>query len=376
MAVFSCRRLRGVFRKELIHIRRDPRTLFVSLMFPAVMMLLYGYGIRFDVRNLPVMALDMDRSAFSRGFIGALARNESFAYRGTAADYAELERAVERGRARVGIVIPPGAGRRLTRGEPAPVQVVVDGSDANTANIALGYLSALGQKLSSDLKPSPASPAAFLPIEVRTRVWYNPELRSANFVVPGIIAVIMILLGTLLTAFTIVEEKERGTLEMLIVSPVTRLELMLGKILPYLLLSLMAIAVIVGMGYLLFRVPIKGSLLALAGSCLIYLFAVLGLGILVSTLTDRLQDAMFLAVIVSLLPGILLSGFAFPIESMPAGVKPLTYLVPTRYFLVIIRGIYLKGIGPLVLWRQALPLALFGAALVVISSLKFKKGLD
>jgi ABC-2 type transport system permease protein len=163
---------------------------------------------------------------------------------------------------------------------------------------------------------------------------------------------------------------------MLIVSPVTRLELMLGKILPYLLLSLMAIAVIVGMGYLLFRVPIKGSLLALAGSCLIYLFAVLGLGILVSTLTDRLQDAMFLAVIVSLLPGILLSGFAFPIESMPAGVKPLTYLVPTRYFLVIIRGIYLKGIGPLVLWRQALPLALFGAALVVISSLKFKKGLD
>lgn len=370
------RRLYGIFRKELIHIRRDPRTLFVSLMFPVVMMLLYGYGIRFDVMNLPVAALDMDRTAFSRGLVAALARSEAFSYRGIAASYGELEKAVERGQARVGVVIPPGAGRRLTRGERVPIQVIVDGSDASTANIALGYLSALALRVSSDLAPGSPARTVLTPIEVRARVWYNPELRSANFVVPGIVAVIMILLGTLLTAFAIVEEKERGTVEMLIVSPVTRLELVLGKILPYLLLSLAAITAIVVMGFLLFRVPIKGSLLALAGSCLVYLFAVLGLGIFVSTFASRLQDAMFLAVVVSLLPGILLSGFAFPIESMPAAIRPLTYLVPTRYFLVIIRGIYLKGVGPLTLWRQALPLLFFGLALAALSSFKFRKSLD
>jgi ABC-2 type transport system permease protein len=375
MILFN-RRLYGVFRKEAIHIRRDPRTLFVSLMFPLVMMLLYGYGIRFDVRHLPVMALDLDRSAFSRELIGAVSRTEAFSYRGAAMDYGELEEAVVGGRARVGVIIPPGAGRRLTRGETIPIQVVIDGSDATTANIAMGYLSALGRKVSSGLAVSATAQPFVPPLQPRVRVWYNPDLKSAHFVVPGIIAVIMILLGTLLTAFAIVEEKERGTMEMIIVSPVTRFELMLGKILPYLALSLLAIALIVVMGYLLFRVPIKGSLLALAGSCLVYLFAVLGLGIMVSTFARRLQDAMFLAFIVSLLPGILLSGFAFPIESLPAAIKPLTYLVPTRYFLIIIRGIYLKGLGPLALWRQTLPLLLYGLILIIISSLKFKKSLD
>lgn len=372
----SGRRLYGIFRKELIHIRRDPRTLFISLMFPVIMMLLYGYGIRFDVKNMPVMVLDMDRSAFTRGYVDAVARNEAFSYRGAALSYAELEKAVESGRAKVGLVFLPGTARRLTRSEPVSVQVLVDGSDANTANIALGYLSAFSLGRSAELLSGAWGSLNLRPLTVEPRVWYNPELRSANFVVPGIIAIIMILLGTLLTAFTIVEEKERGTVEMLITSPLTRTELILGKILPYMALSLAAISTIVVMGYFLFGVPIKGSLLALAGSSIVYLFCVLGLGILVSTLTSKLQDAMFVAVIISLLPGILLSGFAFPIESMPPLIKPVTYLVPTRYFLVIIRGIYLKGVGPLVLWRQGLPLLAYGLAMIGLSALRFKKGLD
>lgn len=374
--MFSGRRLYGIFRKELIHIGRDPRNLFVSLMFPVIMMLLYGYGIRFDVKNMPVMALDMDRSPFTRGYIDAVAHNQSFAYRGAALSYTELEQAVESGRAKVGLVFLPGTSRRLTRGEPAGVQVLVDGSDANTANIAMGYLSAFSLERSADLISGNSGRVNLRPLAVEPRVWYNPELRSANFVVPGIIAIIMILLGTLLTAFTIVEENERGTADMLATSPLTRTELVLGKILPYMALSLVAITTIVVMGFFLFGVPIKGSLLALAVSSLIYLFCVLGLGILVSTVTRKLQDAMFVAVIVSLLPGILLSGFAFPIESMPAAIKPLTYLVPTRYFLVIIRGIYLKGLGPQALWRQGLPLLAYGLAMLGLSALRFRKGLD
>jgi ABC-2 type transport system permease protein len=184
------------------------------------------------------------------------------------------------------------------------------------------------------------------------------------------------MLGALLTAFTIVEEKERGTIEMLIASPITRFELMMGKILPYLILSLIAISIIVVMGYLMFGVPIKGSVAALAISCVVYMFSILGIGIMISNITSKLQDAMFAAVLSSMLPGILLSGFAFPIESMPAWIKPLTYLVPTRYFLVLIRGIYLKGVGPMVLWRQGLPLIIFGAGILVLSALKFKKSLD
>lgn len=374
--MFSVRRLYAIFRKELIHIRRDPRTLFVSLMFPVIMMLLYGYGIRFDVKSLPVISWDMDRSPFTRRYIETLAQNEAFSYRGAAMGYAELERALESGRAKVGLVFLPGTARRLARGGPVSIQILMDGSDANTANIAMGYLTAFGQELSASLLGESLHRINLSPLKVEPRVWYNPELRSANFVVPGIIAIIMILLGTLLTAFTIVEEKERGTAEMLITSPLYRSELILGKILPYLALSLVAISTIVIMGYFLFSVPIKGSLLALAGSSLLYLSCVLGLGVLVSTLTSKLQDAMFLAVIVSLLPGILLSGFAFPIESMPALIRPLTYLVPTRYFLAIIRGIYLKGVGPLALWRQALPLLAYGLAVLGLSAMRFRKGLD
>lgn len=374
------RRLYGVFRKELLHIRRDPRTLFLTLAFPAMMMVLYGFGIRFDVKNLPLVILDYDRSAFTREYTQSLIQNEAFAYKGHVLSYAELEQKLEKGQAKVALVFWPGSSRRLTRGQPVPVQVIIDGSDANTANIAMGYLSAFGQSYSQKLLQSGQTrlPAGInlQPLNIQPRMWYNPELRSANFVVPGIIGVIMVMLGALLTAFTIVEEKERGTIEMLIASPLTRFELMLGKILPYLILSLLAITIIVLMGYLMFGVPIKGSLAALTVSCVVYMFSVLGIGIMISNLTKKLQDAMFAAVMVSMLPGILLSGFAFPIESMPVWIQPLTYLVPTRYFLVIIRGIYLKGIGPLVLWRQALPLIIFGAGIMVLSSLKFKKSLD
>ncbi len=374
------RRLYGVFRKEMLHIRRDKRTLFLTLAFPVMMMLLYGFGIRFDVKNLPLVILDYDRSAFTREYAQSLIKNEAFTYKGHVMSYAELEQKLERGQARLGLVFWPGASRRLTRGQTVPVQVVIDGSDANTANIAMGYLSAFGQDYSQKLLHNGQTklPAGInlQPLNIQPRVWYNPELRSANFVVPGIIGVIMIMLGALLTAFTIVEEKERGTIEMLISSPLTRFELMLGKILPYLILSLLAITIIVVMGYLMFNVPIKGSLAALSVSCVVYMFSVLGLGVLISNLTSKLQEAMFAAVMISLLPGILLSGFAFPIESMPGWIKPLTYLVPTRYFLVIIRGIYLKGIGPLVLWRQALPLIVFGVGILVFSALRFRKSLD
>jgi ABC-2 type transport system permease protein len=256
------------------------------------------------------------------------------------------------------------------------VQAIIDGSDSNTATIAQGYLLAMIARYAGGLaERRTLGAASAAPIEVKSRVWYNPELKSVNFIVPGIISVIMMIVGAILTALSIVKEKERGTIEQILVSPIRPLEMMVGKIIPYVIIAFMDLVIIVTAGYLIFHVPIKGSLFQLAVFALFYLLASLGTGVFVSTIAENMQTAMLAAIFISLLPSILLSGFVFPLENMPAAIRVISYFFPGRYFVTAIRGIYLKGVGLSVLWPEMLLLLAFSTGIVWLSASRFQEKL-
>jgi ABC-2 type transport system permease protein len=259
-------------------------------------------------------------------------------------------------------------------GKPTAVQVLIDGSDANAATIAQGYALAIVNAYDAKRRRTTMVPHA--PIEVQSRVWYNPELKSVNFIVPGIIAVIMMIVGAILTALSIAKERERGTLEQILTSPIRPVEMIIGKIVPYVFIALLDLSIIVAAGYVLFHVPMKGSLLQFTLFSLLYLVCALGVGVFVSTIADTMQNAMLFAIFLSLMPSVLLSGFVFPIEYMPIPVQAITYLVPGRYFVDAIRGIYLKGVGLSVLWLDAVLLMLFGAGIVALSTSRFHNRLE
>jgi ABC-2 type transport system permease protein len=296
-------------------------------------------------------------------------------------NYRDLQRDINRGDSRVGLVIPTDFGRRLGSRREAVVQVIVDGADNNTATIAMSYVSQITRAYSSFIMvqqleallrrtqlPIPA-------VEIEPRIWFNPNLESVQFIVPGIIAVIMMMVGTLLTAVTIVKEKEQGTIEQIVSSPIGRYELMVGKVLPYAILAYLDFLLIVGASYFLFGVEIKGSLLLLLTTALFYLIGVLGLGILVSTSTETQMAAMMTAIFTSMLPSILLSGFIFPIRQMPQVLQVITAVVPARYFIEILRDIYLKGLGLEYFWKEALYILLFGVVTLSLAARRFQKRL-
>lgn len=371
-----------IARKEFIKIRRDRRTMVYIIILPIAMLLLYGFGMRFDVTSVPVAILDYDRSQTSRDFLERFFTSGYFVRVADTNSYSQLEDHLNSGRARLGVVIPPDFGRKITLREKTKVQTLVDGTDSNTASIALGYFTGISQTYSVDLildrlrhitYPPPFDVPA---VNIDSRVWYNPDLKSSHFVVPGIIAIIMMMVGAIMTAITIVQEKEMGSIEQLIVSPVRPVELVVGKIIPYIVLAMLDMVLIMAVAYLVFGVPVKGSLILLFFMAFLYLTNVLGIGVVVSTLTDTVQSAMLFAFLLSMLPSILLSGFVFPIENMPAVLQALSYLVPARYFLEIIRGIYLKGTGLSAFWPQVAFLHVFAIVLLTISTLRFKKRLD
>ena len=369
-------------RKEFIQIRRDRATIYMVFIFPLMMLILYGFGIRYDVKSVPMAIFDQDRTQTSRQYIERFERSPYFTVQRYAESYSELESGINRGTTRIGVVIPPNFSERLASNREAVVQMLVDGADNNTATIAMSYASAISrtystsvvmQQMESVLRnlnlPLPA-------ISAEPRVWFNPDLESVQFIVPGIIAVIMMITGTVLTAVTIVKEKEQGTIEQIVSSPIRKFELMIGKTVPYAVLAYLDFLIIVVASKLMFGIEIKGSILLLLLTAFFYLIGVLGIGILVSTVTQTQISAMFAAIMASMLPSILLSGFIFPIRQMPWALQVLTLVVPARYFIEILRDIYLKGLGLESFWLETLYIMVFGIAMIALAARRFRKKLE
>jgi ABC-2 type transport system permease protein len=368
----SWRSIRAVLWREFLDIRRDRRSLFLTFLYPITMLVLYGYGIRYDVDNVPLSVLDHSETPESRALVEQMTRSRYFRVVRWAQDERQVAHDLHTEAVCVALVIPQDFADRIRAGKETPVQVLIDGSDSNTATIAQGYALAVVQGFAESRSSGRANAP---PIRVASRVWYNPELKSVNFIVPGMIAVIMMIVGALLTSISIVKEKERGTIEQILVSPIRPMEMIVGKIIPYVVIAVIDLAIIVVAGYVVFAVPIKGSLLDLSIFSLLYLISSLGLGVYVSTIVDNMQTALITAVFLSLLPSILLSGFVFPIEYMPTAIQWITYLFPGRYFVDAIRGIYLKSVGFSVLWPDALFLSLFAVGIVLLSAARFQQRL-
>ncbi|MHB0912774.1 MAG: ABC transporter permease [Armatimonadota bacterium] len=356
----------AIFRKELIEIWRDKRTLALVLGMPVMLLLLYGYGVSTDIRNIPMSVLDYSKSAVSRGFLEEFTGG-GFFQGSYVSSPDELDKALDSGRARVGVIIPPDFAQEIAAGRTVPVYFAVDGSEPNTANAAVAYIQTIVARYDRVTIQEP--------IDLRTRIWYNPELRSINFIVPGLVAIILMTTAALLTSGTIVREREVGTMEPLIASPIKSSELMGGKIAAYTLISFVDIALVLAVGTYWFGVPFRGSVALLAVMSAIFLLSSLGLGLLISARSQSQQSAILLAFFTTMIPGLLLSGFLFPISSMPQVIQLLTYLIPARYFLVIVRGIFLKGVGIGALWPQALPMTALGIILFALSIRSFRKQL-
>ena len=369
-----------IMRKEFIHIIRDPRTLAVIFAMPLLQLILLGYAATSDVRNIPLAIYDQSRSAQSRQLIEAFVASGQFTLAQVATSEQDLARLVDNGSVRAGLIIPPAFASDQLSGRSAQAAFVLDGSDPSVAASALSSARLIGQAQATEIQRQELarrgmSLALTPPVEVRTRVWYNPDMTSAYFMVPALIGMILQLQATLLTASAIVRERERGTIEQLIVTPIRPWELIVGKILPFAFVSLLITIEVLVIGTFWFEVPIRGSLpLLLAISCL-FLLSSLGIGLLISTIAQTQQEA-FLLTFLTLLPSVFLSGFIYPIAAMPQALQLVSGVVPLTYFLVVVRGIVLKGVGVSALTSQIVALAIFGTVLIVLASIRFRKRLD
>jgi ABC-2 type transport system permease protein len=373
------RRLWAMMRKEFLHIRRDPRTLYLAIGMPAVLTLLFGYAITMDIVHIPFGVLDQDRTSRSRELVSRFGNTRYFTLRAATRDEAEMRRLLELGKTRLFLVIPPGFARRLERGAQSPVQVLVDGTDSNQGVVALGYARAIAQAATRDLFLEGAKRAGLAgleqrmpPLEPRMVALFNPELKSQVFVVPGLIAVIMMMMGTMLTALTVSREWERGTMEQLLVTPARPLEIVLGKTAPYFALGLLEMVSVILVGMIFFQVPFRGSHILVLGFSSLFLLTALGVGLLISITARSQQLATQLSFLVSMLPSMILSGFMFPVASMPRIIQAITVLVPAKYFITALRGILLKGNGLPDLWGEGLALLLFALAITFLCARRFR----
>jgi len=366
-------RLLAMARKEVIQLRRDTRSLVLAFLLPTLLVVLFGYAISWDVNDISTAVLDQDQSARSRELIDAFQSSGYFTVERRLEAPREIDALLDRGSVQVALVIPPGFARDLDAGLQAELQVIVDGSDANTATIALGYAGGVVQSYSRSVMPVEVRSGS--PIETRTRVWYNEELLSRNMIVPGLVAVIMMIIAAMLTSLTIAREWERGTMEQLAATPVGRAEVVLGKMLPYVAIGLIDVVIVSVVGVVLFGVPFRGSPLLLMMLSLAFIVGALGLGMFISAVAKSQLLATQLAMILTFLPAFLLSGFMFAIEVMPPVLKGITYLIPARYFLVVTRGIFLKGVGPDVLRIQGLLMIAFAVLGIAAAVRVFRKDL-
>lgn len=371
------RRTRAVAHKEFLHILRDSRSLGMALAVPLVMLLLFGYGLTLDVDRIPTLVYDQDKTPESRELIAQFQGSRFFQILGLTEEYRAIERAIDRDRCLLAVVVPQGYSRELLAGREARVQLILDGSDSNTASIARGYAESMLQVYASELRARAldrrGGAKISSPVDPRIRVLYNSELKSKNYIVPGLIAVILAIIVALLTSLTIAREWETGTMEQLLSTPLRPAELVLGKLLAFFSLGLADMVVSIIVGTLIFRVPMRGNLLLLVvGTCL-FLFGGLGQGILISALARSQILAYQLGMLSSFLPAFLLSGFVYSIENMPVVIQVISHIVPARYFVTLLKGVFLKGVGLNILWGELAFLFAYGTLVFLIASKKLRQ---
>jgi ABC-2 type transport system permease protein len=375
----SARMIGQIIRKELLQVRQDRRMLGISLAAPLLQVLLLGYAATTDVRYSVMTVSDRDRTPESRELIRSFTTSSYFVQGPSAERASDVERSIERGDASVALVIPPGFGRDLMTGRSPQIQMIFDGSDANTASVLLGYATQIVTSYAARAgSPGPVRLQGLAggTIVPEPRVWFNPDLKSSNYMVPGVVALVLMIITMTLTSLGIVKEKEIGTLEQLLVTPIRPFELILGKLIPFILIGFVDVAIVLAIARYWFQVPMLGSLPLLFGLSGLFILTTLDLGLFISTIAKSQQQAMLIAQFFFFMPFMFLSGFAFPISNMPTVIQYAAYLIPLRYFLEIVRGVFLKGAGVAGLWPQALALLGLGVAIFSISVARFRETLE
>ena len=373
-------RLSALMRKEMLQIVRDPRTLALVFIMPILQLVLLGYAATSDVRNIPLVVLDQDKSPASRTLLDSFRAADYFRQAFDVNSESELRSLIDAGSARAGIIIPPDYSSQLAAGRPAQVAFIIDGSDPAIAGTTLAAATLISQARATALSVERLAArglavAAAPAIEVRTRVWYNPDLIAAYYMIPAVVGLILQFLTVILTATAIVRERERGTIEQLIVTPLRASELIVGKLAPYVLIAFIDTIEILAGGVLLFGVPINGSLPLLLVLSGLFLISNLGVGLLISTITSTQQEAIIVAIFYNL-PSIFLSGFIYPVAAMPRVLQFVSLAIPLRYYLIVVRGIVLKGVGMPALWPEVIALSIFAVVVITSAATRFKKRLD
>jgi len=374
-------RLKQMLIKEFIQVFRDKRTRLVLFVPPIIQMIIFGYAATFEIHHVATVVLDLDHSQESRDLISRFTSSPYFDVQHQLTDSRQVEDLIDRGDATVALQINPGFAENLRKGQPAPLQVIVDATNSNTALIASGYINQIAIGFAKDYQQdrinriSPQLTERIPSVELEQRPWYNPDLRSRWFFVPGIVGSLTLVLVVNLTAFAVVREREIGTLEQIMVTPIRPAEFILGKTLPFFLIGLFDVSLIAVVGTLWFQVPFRGQVSVLFIGAILFLLCMLGVGLLISTVSETQQQAMVTAFFF-LMPAVTFSGFAFPISTMPQWLQYLTYANPLRYFLVVLRGTYLKGVGMDILWPQMLAMAGLGLGLLATAALRFHKAID
>jgi ABC-2 type transport system permease protein len=373
-------RLIAIVRKEVLQISRDVPSLLITVAMPLLLMLAFGYGVRFDIRHIPVYVYDREGSQQSQDFLTRFQASEYFHVVKAVDNYPALIHALDSGACRLGIVVPPDFSERLAAGEHVGIQALLDATDNNTANVSISYgeavVQAYGRQIQLDWLRRQGQTRIEPPLSVDARTWFNEDLESTANIVPGVVAIIMAVIGSFLTSLTIAREWERGTMEQLVSTPVTPLELMAGKLAPYFAIGLFDTALCAGLAVWWFEVPFRGQWSVFFLSCTLFLVVVLSLGYLVSVVAKSQLAASQVALIATFLPAFLLSGFIYPIDQMPAGIQAITHVIPARYFMTIIRDVFLKGTSLPLLLDDLLALTLFAALLTILATRAFKKNLS
>ncbi|TAM80358.1 MAG: ABC transporter permease [Acidobacteria bacterium] len=369
----------AVARKEFLHVLRDPRSLAMAIAMPMLLLLLFGYALTLDVDNVPIVVWDQSQTPASRELISRFRGSRYFSIKGYGWNYPGLEREIDSGNVLAALVVPRDFTNQIRSGRQASLQMIVDGSNSNTATLAVGYADSVTRAYSQELSLKEIRRAGGAvqdtPVDFRPRVWFNPELESRNYIIPGLIAVIMMVIAALLTSLTVAREWERGTMEQLISTPVTGRELIMGKLLPYFSIGLLDVLLAVLLGDLLFHVPLRGSVLLLFVSAAVFLAGSMALGVLISVIAKNQLMANQLAMVVTFLPSFLLSGFVYPISNMPTVIQWITNLVPARYFITLLKAIYLKGVGVPTLAGEGLLLVVYAGSTILLAVGIFKKKL-
>ncbi|MCL1864243.1 MAG: ABC transporter permease [Spirochaetes bacterium] len=380
ISIKSLIRIAAIADKEWLQIRRDSRSLILSLALPVFLILLFGFALTVDVKNVKLAVFDQDKSTTSRRFIEEFAHTEYLKIIYYADNYRDIDRTIDAGNAALALIIPRNFENMIKYGKKIDVQLIADGSDSTTAAVAIGYIKAIIANYNTDMKVNELKRAGLssfgLPLDIRNRIFYNSELRSKNFIIPGLIVLILAIISALIASLTVSKEWERGTMETLMTTPIRSWELMAGKLIPYLFIGLFDVVVTASVGHFVFDVPIKGNFIEFYLFALLFLIGTTGQGILISAATKVQVVSVQFAMVITFLPTFILSGFIFPIQNMPLVIQGFTHIIPARYLIVIIKGIALKGIGLSILWTQVIFLFAFAALILFAGIKKLKLQLD